>query len=193
MTCTINISTAPTFTEHFTTPLPDDIPVESTPSGFDVVPGETSFSREATVIDFLVEAWAKLLLLSHHFWLVFLPGQIVGTMIGCTCMTICPSSFATINDKITIMYTNKFGQPHTESILCHHLAPHSPKKRNVNIVILRGSKAGVICHVKKAESVKHTYNLTTPQQEQLKKQEMKDCCGVEAHANDCQCSIFHPL
>ena len=52
---------------------------------------------------------------------------------------------------------------------------------------------GVIFHVKKAESVKHTYDLTTPQQEQLKKQEMKDCCGVEAYANDCQCSIFHPL
>ena len=193
ITHTINISTALTFTEHFTTPLPDDIPTESTPSGFDVVPGETSFSREPTAIDFLAEAWAKSLSLSHHFWLVFLTGHIDSAMIGHTCMTICPSGFATINNKITVMYTNKFGQPHTESILCRHLAPHSLKKCNVNIIILRGSKVGVICHVKKAESVKHTYNLMTPQQEQLKKQEMKDHCGVEAHANNCQCSIFCPL
>ena len=128
ITHTINISTALTFTERFTTPLPDDIPTESTPSGFDVVPGETSFSREPTAIDFLAEAWAKSLSLSHHFWLVFLTGHIDSAMIGHTCMTICPSGFATINDKITIMYTNKFGWPHTESILCHHLALHSPKK-----------------------------------------------------------------
>jgi len=182
---------ASTSAEHSATPPPDDIPMETTPSGFDVVPGEASL-REPTPIDFLMEPWAMSLSRSHHFQLIFLPGHIVGAMIDRTCTTICPSGFAVNNDKITVMYTDKFGRPHTESVLCRHLAPYSPQKRNVNVVILRGPKMGDICHVKKAKRVERIYDLETPQREQLKKQEMKNCCGVEAHVNDCRCSTFPP-
>ena len=125
------------------------------------------------------------LLHSHHFQLVFLPGHIVGAVIDCICMTISPSGFAINNDQITVMYTDKCGQPHTESVLCCHLALYSLQKHNVNVVLLRGPKIGNVCHVKKAKRVECIYDLETPQQEQLKKQEMKDCCGVEVHVNNC--------
>ena len=69
--------------------------------------------------------------------------------------------------------------------LCHHLALYSPQKWNVNVVLLRGPKMGNICHIKKAKRVESIYDLETPQQEQLKKQEMKDYCGVEVHINKC--------
>ena len=102
---------------------------------------------------------------SHHFQLIFLPGHIVGAMIGRTCMTICPSGFAINNNLITVMYTDKFGRPQTESVLCRHLAPYLPQKRNVNVVLLSGPKMGDVCHVNKAKRVARIYNLTTLQQE----------------------------
>ena len=186
----INASTS---TEHPATPPPDDIPVDSTPSGFDVVPGKTSL-RDPTPVDFLAQPWAMSLSHLHRFQLIFLPGHIVSAMIDCMCMTICPSGFAINNDRITVMYTDKFGKPNTESILCCHLAPYLLQKHNVNVVLLRGLKMGNICHVKKAKRVEHIYDLTTLQQEQLKRVEMKNCCGVKAHAlNNCHCSTFFPL
>ena len=184
--------TAPTSTKRPATPLPDDIPVDSTPSGFDVVPGESSL-REPTRIDFLAHPWAMSLSHSHHFQLVFLPGHIVGAMIGRTCMTICPSGFAINNNLITVMYTDKFGRPQTESVLCRHLAPYLPQKRNVNVVLLSGPKMGDVCHVNKAKRVARIYDLTTLRQERLNKQDMGNCCGVEAHANSCRCSTFPSL
>ena len=90
------------------------------------------------------------------------------------------------------MYTDKFGKPNTKSVLCHHLALYLPQKHNVKVVLLRGPKMGAICDVKKDKRVECIYNLMT-QLEQLKKQEMKNCCGVVSHANDCRCSIFPPL
>ena len=165
--------------------------MDSTPSGFDVVPGETSL-RDPTSIDFLAQPWAMSLSHLHHFQLIFLPGHVVGAMIDRTCMTVCPSGFAINNDRITVMYTDKFGKPNTEFVLCRHLAPYLPQKRNVKVVLLRGPKMGAICDVKKAKRVECIYDLTI-QQEQLKKQEMKNCCGVVPHANDCRCSIFPPL
>ena len=99
---------ASTSAEHPATPPLDDIPMETTLLGFDIVPGETSL-REPTPIDFLAEPWAMSLLCSHHFQLIFLPGHNVGAMIDCMCATICPSGFAINNNKITVMYTNKFG------------------------------------------------------------------------------------
>ena len=184
-----------TSTEHPATPPPNDIPVDSTLSGFDVVLGETSL-RDPTPVDFLVQPWAMSLSHLHHFWLIFLLSHIVSAMIDHTWMTVCPSGFAINNDRITVMYTNKFGKPNTESILCRHLALYLPQKCNVNVnvILLRGLKMGNVCHVKKAKRVEHIYDLTTLQQEQLKRVEMKNCCGVKAHAlNDCHCSTFFPL
>ena len=186
----INASTS---TEHPATSPPDDIPVDSTLSGFDVVPSETSL-RDPTPVDFLVQPWVMSLSHSHHFQLIFLPGHIVSAMIDHTCMTVCPSGFAINNDRITVMYTDKFGKPNTESVLCCHLAPYLPQKHNVNVVLLRGLKMGKVCHVKKAKRVEHIYDLMTLQQEQLKRVEMKNFCGVKVHAlNDCHCSTFFPL
>ena len=118
ISCGINVSTS---TRCSATPLPNDIPVETTPSAFDIVPGEMSL-REPTPIDFLAESWAKSLSHLHHFQLIFLPSHVVSTMIDCTCITMCPSNFAINNNWITIMYTDKFGCPHTKSIQCCHLA-----------------------------------------------------------------------
>ena len=151
-----------TSAEHPATPPPDDTPVDSTPSGFDVVPSEMSL-RDPTPVDFLVQPWAMSLSHSHHFQLIFLPSHVVGAMIDCTCMTVCPSGFAINNDRITIMYTNKFGKPNTESILCRYLAPYLPQKHNVNIILLRGLKMGNIWHVKKAKRVERIYDLMTLQ------------------------------
>lgn len=163
-----------------------------TMSGFDVVPGEASI-REPTPIDFLADPWAKSFSLSHHFQLIFLPGHDVAAMIDRTCMTVCPSGFVTDNDRITVMYTDKFGRRHTECVLCRHLAPYLPQKRNVNVVLLLGPKVGEVCHVKTAKRVQRTYDLTTSQQEQLKTQEMKSCCGVEVHIDGCRCIGFPSL
>ena len=158
-----------------------------------LITGEMSL-RDPTTVDFLARPWVMSLSHLHHFQLIFLPGHIVSAMIDHTCMTVCPSGFAINNDRITVMYTDKFGKPNTESVLCHHLALYLPQKCNVNIILLRGLKMGNICHVKKAKRVEHIYNLMTLQQEQLKRVEMKNCCGVKAHAlNDCHCSTFFPL
>ena len=101
-----------------------------------LITGEMSL-RDPTPVDFLAQPWVMSLSHLHHFQLIFLPGHIVGAMIDHTCMTVCPSGFAINNDRITVMYTDKFGKPNTESVLCHHLALYLPQKCNVNIILLR--------------------------------------------------------
>ena len=66
--------------------------------------------------------------LSHmnHFQLVFLPGNIVSSMVNSQCMMLCPSQFSLENDHITVQYTDCKNAKHTESIFCQHLALYSP-------------------------------------------------------------------
>ena len=57
----INASTS---TEHPATPPPDDIPVDSTPSGFDIVPGDnakgaTKIAKRVWALDQSVALWGS--------------------------------------------------------------------------------------------------------------------------------------
>ena len=154
----MTVTTTPSAsTAHVVTPLPDDTATETAPSGFDVVPGESSI-REPTQIDFLVKAWATSLSRSHHFHLKFLPGHIVSSMVNRQCMTICPSGFSFSNDRITVKYTDQKNNKHTESILCQNLAPFSPQKGGGFIMFTEGERAGTVCSALKAHWIWLTWS-----------------------------------
>ena len=186
------VTTASTSTARMATPLPDDTPMDTVPSGFDVVPGETSV-RNPTKIDFLAEPWAMSLSHTNHFQLVFLPGHIVGSMVDRQCMTLCPSQFSFLNDHITVQYVDRKNAKHTESVLCQYLAPYSPQKGGGSVVFIKGARAGLVCSVKKAKRTEGTLDLVSIEQELIRKQDRHICCGVEAHVESCCCITFPPL
>lgn len=172
------------------TPPPDDILPETAPSGFVVDAGESSI-REPTGIDFLAEAWAMQMSDSHHFQLTFLPGYIVGSMVDRQCMTVCPSGFSLGGDRITVKYTDRKNDKHTESVLCRYLGPFGPQKSGGKVVFTQGARVGEVCGVKKANRAAGTLDLITTRQEIIKKQARRICCGVEVHCDgSCRCINF---
>ena len=188
----MTVTTTPSVSTTRAVTLHNDTATETAPSDFDVVPGESSI-REPTRIDFLAKVWATSLSHSHHFHLKFLPGHIVGSMVDCQCMTICPSGFSFGNDRITVKYTDRKNNKHTESVLCRNLAPFSPQKGGGFIMFTKGERAGIVCSVKKAKRSEGTLDLVNMEQEMIRKQDRHICCSVEAHAESCRCSTFPPL
>ena len=187
LTTTISASTI-----CMATPLPDDTPVETVPSGFNVVPGETSV-WEPMQINFLAELWVMLLSHMHYFQLVFLPGHIVSSMVDHQCMMLCPSQFSLTNDCITVQYMDRKNAKHTESILCQYLVPHSPQKGGGSVVFIKGARAGSVFSVKKAKHAQGTLDLITIEQELIRGQDIHICCSVERHVESCCCITFPPL
>ena len=186
------ITTASMSTTHMVTPLSDDTPMDMVPSGFDVVPGETSV-QNPTKIDFLAEPRAMSLSHTNHFQLVFLPGHIVSSMVDCQCTMLCPSQFSFLNDHIMVQYVDRKNAKHTESVLCRYLAPYSPQKGGGSVMFIKGARAGLVCSVKKAKRTEGTLDLVSIEQELIRKQDRHICCGVEVHVESCHCITFLPL
>lgn len=193
----MKLSIAPNSTARMPTPRMSTPPFQEPPRDaatppFDVVASGPTI-REPTKIDFLAEPWATSLSRTHHFYLYFLPGHIVASMVDRQCTTICPSQFSFENDRITVQYVDRKNAKHTESVLCQYLAPHSPQKGGGSVVFIEGARAGLVCSVKKAKRVDGTLDLVSIEEELIKKQNRLVCCGVEAHAEPCRCSTFPPL
>ena len=69
-------------------------------------------------IDFLAELWVMSLSHMTHFQLVSLQGYIVGAMVDCQCMMLCPSQFSFENNHIIVQSTDWKNTKCTKSILC---------------------------------------------------------------------------
>ena len=88
------------------------------PSGFDVIPGETSDH-----IAFLSESWATNLSKHYHFRLAFTGSYYITSMINHTALKLIPICFEGKGDGIHLAFSNNHGRRKQETVGSHYLAP----------------------------------------------------------------------